>query len=233
MPAVTPTLRECHRLRKHLRDLQAEIERGPRVLKGRQETLETERQAHKDHHDSITKLKLKQREDEGTLKQTETRLEKLQAQLLGISVAKEMAAKESEIAQAKAKQNELEDAILTTIGAIEEKTAAIPAVEKKWATSQAEFAEFQKDAAERFERLKADQEFSRAALTKAEAEIPEEMRGKYDTLVKAHGPDAMAAVKDKACQGCRTTVSTQRLHELRGGGLSICPHCGKMLYLVE
>ena len=42
---VTDTLRECHRLRKHLRELQAEIDRGPRLLRGREETLEEERQA--------------------------------------------------------------------------------------------------------------------------------------------------------------------------------------------
>lgn len=232
MPHVTATLRECHRLRRHIRELQTEIDRGPRVLKGRQETLETARQVHKDHHDSITKLKLKQRTDEVTLKETETRLGKLEAQLTGISVQKEYAAKESEIAQAKAKKGEFEDAILNTIGEIEEKTAQIPAVEKQWATVQAEFAEFQKDAAERFERLKADQEFSRGELAKFEAEIPEEVRSKYDTLVKVHGPDAMAGVVNKACQGCRTEVSEQRFNQLRNGTFIICPHCGKMMYPV-
>jgi predicted nucleic acid-binding Zn-ribbon protein len=233
MPAVTDTIRECHRLRKHLRELQSEIDRGPRLLKGRQEMLDAERQAHKDHHDAITKLKLKQREDEGTLKQTETRLSKLEDQLTGISVQKEYAAKESEITQAKTRRGELEDTILTTIGEIEEKIAAIPAVEKKWADAQAEFAEWQKQAAERFERLKADQEFSRSELAKTEAQIPEDMRSKYDSLIKAHGPDAMAPVKNKACQSCHTAIAEQRFLQLRGGAFSICPHCGKMLYAVE
>ena len=53
MPLLTELFRECHRLRKHIRELQAEIDRGPRVLKARQETLETERQEHKDHHEAI------------------------------------------------------------------------------------------------------------------------------------------------------------------------------------
>ena len=222
--------RECHRLRRHLRDLQTEIDRGPRVLKGRQETLDAERQVHKEHHDAITKLKLKQRQDEVTLKETETRLQKLQVQLLGISVAKEMAAKESEIAQAKAKQSELEDTILTTIGEIEAKTAEIPAVEQKWATAQAEFADFKQEAAERFERLKADQEFCLAGLAKAEAEIPPEVGAKYNSLIKTHGPDALAAVKNKACQSCHTGMSEQRYNELKRATFIICPHCGKMLY---
>ena len=73
--------------------------------------------AHQVHYDSITKLKLKQREDEGTLKQTEARLEKLEEQLPGLTVQKEYAAKEVEIALARKGEEgpKLEDAILTTI----------------------------------------------------------------------------------------------------------------------
>lgn len=233
MPAVTDTLRECHRLRRHLRDLQAEIDRGPRVLKLRQEALDAERQAHKGHHDAITKLKLRQREDEVSLKETEARLAKLEQQLTGISVQKEYAAKESEIAQARGKKGDLEDAVLNTITEIEEKTAAVPAVEAKWAAAQAEFAEFQREAADRLERLKADQALSREALAKAEAELPEEAKAKYDTLVKAHGPEAFAGVREKVCQGCRTALTGHQWLELRGGTFRLCPNCGKMAYPVE
>jgi predicted nucleic acid-binding Zn-ribbon protein len=231
--SVTATLRECHRLRKHLRELQAEIERGPRLLAGRQETLEAERQEHAAHHDAITKLKVKQRTDEVTLKETETRLAKLEAQLINIGVPKEIAAKESEIAQAKAKRGDLEDSILGTIGTIEEMTAAVPAVEKKWAEAQADFAEFQREAVERLERLKVEQENSRVALAKAEAEVPEEIRAKYDAMVRVHGPEAMAAVKNKTCQGCRTSLAQQRMLDIQAGGLVFCPNCGKMLYPAE
>jgi predicted nucleic acid-binding Zn-ribbon protein len=230
---VTDTLRECHRLRKHLRELQAEIDRGPRLLRGREETLEEERKAHHDHHAAITRLKLKQREDEVTLKETETRLAKLEAQLTTISVQKEYAAKESEIAQAKQKKGELEDAILGTITAIEEHTASVPAVEKKWSDAQAEFAQFKEEAAERLERLKADQGASRDALAKAEAQLPADVKSKYDTMVKAHGPEALAAVKNKTCQGCRTSLADQRMLHLQGGGLVLCPNCGKLLYPSE
>lgn len=227
---VTDTLRECHRLRKHLKALQEEIDRGPRVLKARQTRLAAEEAAHKDHHDSITKLKLKQRDDEGSLKQTETRLTKLGEQLLGISVSKEYEAKKSEIRQAEEKRTALEDAILGTMGTVEEKTAAIPAVEKQWADARAEFAEYQVEARERLDRLKADQVESAAALAKAEAAVPDAVRPTYAHLTKAHGPDAFAAVKDKVCQGCRTTFSQQKLLELGGGAFMLCGTCGKMLY---
>ncbi len=40
MSSVTSALRECHRLRVHIRNLQAEIDRGPRVLQEAQDELE-------------------------------------------------------------------------------------------------------------------------------------------------------------------------------------------------
>jgi predicted nucleic acid-binding Zn-ribbon protein len=233
MPLVTETLRECHRLRKHIRELQVEIERGPRVLKARQDGLEEARRAHDDHHEAIRKLKLKQRDEEGTLKQTDTRLQKLEQQLQGISVPKEYDAKQSEINQARAKKDELEDVILTTITKIEELTAAIPAVEKTWADAQAEFAEYQKEAAERLQRLQADQEQCRQALARAEATIPEDNRPRYDNLVRVHGPDAFAALRGKVCQSCRTSMHEQKQYEILTGVFMLCPTCGKMLYPLE
>lgn len=227
---VTDILRECHRLRRHLRDLQAEIDRGPRVLKSRQEALEAARQEHAAHFDTITQLKLKQREDEGTLKQTEARLAKLEQQLAGISAPKEYAAKEAEIAHAKARKGELEDAILETITRLEELTAQTPAVEQKWAAAQAEFAQFQQEAAERLERLRSDQATSRDALAAAEASLPDDIRTKYEALVKVHGPEAFAAVKNKTCQGCRTAMPEQKVLQLRAGQFMLCPNCGRMLY---
>jgi predicted nucleic acid-binding Zn-ribbon protein len=233
MSTVTATLRECHRLRKHLKKLQEEIDLGPRVLKAQQNRLAAEQQAHKDHFESITKLKLKQRDDEGSLKQTETRLAKLEEQLLKISVPKEYEAKKSEIKQAQEKRTALEDAILTTMGEVEEKTAAIPAVEQKWKDAQAEFKQYEIDAKERLERLLSDQQESQAELAKVEATLPDKAKPTYAHLTKAFGPDAMAAVKNKVCQGCRSSMHEQKWLELQAGTFTLCSNCGKMLYPAE
>lgn len=231
--SLISALRECHRLRSHLRDLQAEIDRGPRVLKENQDELEAERAARDAHHAAITALKLKQREDEGTLKQTEARLAKLEEQLPGLTVQKEYAAKELEILHAKEKKAELEDAILATITALEQKTAAVPAVEKKWKQAQAEFAQFQKAAAARLEAMKADTAACQADLAKAEAELPPEVRPTYNTIVKAKGPESFAAAKNRVCQGCRATMAEQQFADLRRGRFHICSTCGRMQYPAE
>ncbi len=233
--SLTATLRECHRLRKHLKALQEEIDRGPRVLKIQQTRLANEEQAHKDHHEAIKKLKLKQRDDEGTLKQTETRLVKLEQQLLGITVTKEYDAKKSEIRQATELKNTLEEAIFATMAELDEKTTAVPAVEKKWADARAEFQEYQTDAAERLARMQADQAESQALLATAETLLPEKVKNLYDAQVRGRGPDGMAALKGKVCQGCRGSVTDQKAYELQSGGFVVCPNssCGRLLYPAE
>jgi len=157
-------------------------------------------------------------------------LKKLEEQLLGIGVPKEYEAKKSEIRQATEKKVQLEEAILATMGEIEDRTNAIPAVEKKWADAQAEHARAVEEAKAHIVSMKADLEHSKAELVKAEAGIPEKNRPQYDHLVKARGPDAMAGVKDKVCQGCRTGVSQQRLLEVQSGLYILCQNCGRMLY---
>ena len=232
MSSVPATLRECHRLRTHLRDLQAEIDRGPRVMQTWRDDLETARQEHAAHYEAITKAKLKQREDEGSLKQTDVRLAKLEEQLAGIGVAKEYAAKEHEIAHAKTKKGELEEAIFASMTEVEERTAAIPAVEAKWAEAQAEFAQFEVDAAERLERMKADMEASAADLARADATLPPEVMPTYQTIVRAKGPDGFAAAKARVCQGCRTSMTETEFTELKKGTFRTCTTCGRMQYPV-
>jgi predicted nucleic acid-binding Zn-ribbon protein len=231
--SVTSALRECHRLRAHLRTLQAEIDRGPRVRQTHQDDLEAARRAHKDHHDAITKLKLKQREDEGSLKQTEVRLAKLEDQLPGLTVQKEYAAKEHEIEMARAKKGELEDAILATIMELEERTAGIPAAEQAWAQAQADFKQFEADAAERLAGMRADQDASNAELARAEATLPAEVKRTYDTVVKAKGADALAGAKDRVCQACRATMTETQFGTLRAGTFRTCTSCGRIQYPVE
>lgn len=230
---VPPILRECHRLRKHLRDLQAEIDRGPRVLKARQQALAAEEQAHKAAYDTIKKLKLKQKEDESALKAIESQLGKLFQRSNEVTTMKEMEATRSETAQATAKKEALEDAILGGMTEIEERTADLPNVEKKWADAQKEFAQYQADAKERLDRLVDDQKRAQAELAKVEGTIPADVRGAYDRLVKAHGPDGFAAVVGRVCQHCRSTITEQQRNELLMGRFMTCPNCFRALYPVE
>ncbi len=231
--AITSIFRELHRLRRHLRDLQSEIDLGPRVLKARQAALAAAEAAHKEAHDAVKRLKLKQKEDEGALKTTEQRLDRLHQQAMEVTTLKEIEAKKSEITQATAVKGDLEDRILATITEIEERTAKLPADDKAWADAQAEFKQSQLDAEARLQRMKEDQAECTAKLAETEATLPPDVKGEYARLVKAYGPDGLAAVKNKVCQQCRTTLTAQRMMDLQAGQFLRCTSCGRGLYPSE
>lgn len=226
-------LRECHRLRRHLRELKEEIDRGPRVLKAQQARLAAEEQEYKDAYETIKKLKLKQKEDEGALKVVEVNLDKLGTKAMTVTTMKEMEAVKHETEQANAKKGQLEDAILSAMAEIEERTANLPQVEKKWKDAQSEFAQFQIDAQERLERMIEDRALSEAELAKREEELPPDMRDQYARLIKAHGADGLAGVKGSVCQQCRSVVGESRIFDLEAGKFVMCAVCGRGLYLVS
>jgi uncharacterized protein len=231
--SISPILRECHRLRKHLRSLQEEIDRGPRVMKAQQAKLAAEEQAYKDAYDKIKQLKLKLKDDEGSLKQLETHLGKLFTRSMEVTTMKEMDATRAETATANAKKGELEDAILAGMTEIEERTADLPNVEARWANAQKEFAQYQVDAKERLERMIEDQKLSTAELAKKDAELPPEVKSLYDRQVKAHGADGLAGVVGRVCQHCRATLTEQQRNEMLRGRFLTCPSCYRAMYLAE
>lgn len=234
MSVSVPTLlRELHRLHKHLRHLKSEIELGPRVLKIQQQTLDSEKQAHVDSHEMLKKAKLKQKDDEGALKTTEQRLAKLGADLNTAGSKKEFDTKTHEIEYATKQKGDLEDAILTTITEIEDRTADLPNVDKRWADAQAAFAQYKVDAETRLQRLLADQAETQTKLGETEGRVPADVKGIYQRLVKSHGPDGLAAVVGKSCQQCRTNITEQQKHNLNAGAFITCPNCGRGLYPAE
>jgi predicted nucleic acid-binding Zn-ribbon protein len=230
---VAPILKELHRLRKHLRDLQNEIDLGPRVMKAQQAKLAAEEAAHKEAYEILKRLKIKQKEDEVSLKATEQQLAKFEAQIHSAGSAKEFEAKQHEIAYARKQKGELEDAVLATMNEIEERTANLPAVEQRWADARKEFEQYQVDAGERLERMRADQAASQAELATTEAKLPPEVKGRYDRLVKSYGPDSLAAVNGRSCQHCRRSITEQQRNDLLRGEFICCSQCGRGLYLAE
>jgi predicted nucleic acid-binding Zn-ribbon protein len=230
---ISITLKELHRLRKHLRDLQAEIDRGPRVMKIQQQKLAAEEQAHKDAYETLKRVKLRQKDDEVELKATEQRLLKLQADMNMAASKKEYDAKQSEIDQATARKGQLEDSILAAMTEIEERTADLPNVEQRWAAAQQEFEQYKLEARERLERMLADQKATQDELAETEKRLPPDVRPQYDRLVRSYGADALAAVVGRSCQHCRTAITEQQRLNLLGGAFMTCSQCARILYLVE
>src|SRR5215467_1180486 len=107
MPTPAETLREIHRLRRFLRDLQTKIDEVPRRLKILQERVTFQEEQFRHAQETIKKLKVKAKEDEGTLKVINEEIGKYSRQLGNIMSKKEYDALQHEIAHGKKKTDQL------------------------------------------------------------------------------------------------------------------------------
>lgn len=223
-------LREIHRLRKFIRDLNSEIERGPRVMKAHQTKLANQEKAVKEAKEDLIKRKAAVRDLENRLRASSDLLVRHQQQLDTLTAPNQVEAKEHDIANTKAIIAQLEDEILTALTEIDERTKQIPELEKQWADGQAQFATYQKEAAIRFESLQVELTQATQNLAQIEASLPAEARSLLTRLVKAYGADALAHAEKGVCSQCHTQLPQQMILDLNSGKLICCHSCGRLLY---
>lgn len=232
-PSIPLTLKEVHRLRRHIRDLQGEIDRGPRVLKAHQTKVAKAEEALKTLQDQIKSAKVQLNDREVSIKTTNQLLAKYEKQLNELTVPKQIEATEHEIAHSQGVRQQLEEQSLELMGQIEELSAKLPATEKTLATAQSELKVYQAEAGERLDRLKHEIARATDELAVVEKAIPTTIRTQYDRLIKAYGADALAGVDSGACQQCHSTVTGQMLSELAMGKFVTCKSCARALYLTK
>src|SRR5437870_3596816 len=130
MAGPATILRETHRLRRHLKELQTEIERAPRLLKGQQAKVTRQEEAAREAHETLKRLKVTSHEQEVLLKAKQQQVVKHEKQLNEATAKKEYDALRAEIANDKKACQTLEDEILNLLMEIEEKTMQLPEVDK-------------------------------------------------------------------------------------------------------
>src|SRR6266478_8361807 len=142
------SLREVHRLRRHAKNLQDEIDRVPRQLKIQQAKVARQEEILRDAQETLKKTKVSIHEGEVTLKSIHSQIAKHRKQLNEAGGKKEYDALHSEIAAEQQKLQRLEEEVLTAMGESEERAAQVPDLEKNVKRAKAELAEFQKGSAE-------------------------------------------------------------------------------------
>src|SRR4051812_5888020 len=181
---LNPLLKELHRLRKLIRDAQAEIDRGPRVLKAHQTKLAAQEKALADARDALKHRKADVLTGESQIKSLTQSLARHEKQLDTLTDPRQIEAKEHDIANTRESIARQEDELLTAMSDVDDRAAKVPDLEAALAKAKADFASYQAEAAERLARLKGEASKAAAALAAEEAKIPPAIRGQYDRLVK-------------------------------------------------
>jgi predicted nucleic acid-binding Zn-ribbon protein len=233
MAGPATILREIHRLRRHARDLQNEIERGPRILKAQQAKVQKQEELLHEAKEEIKRLKMNGHEKESLLKSTLTQIGKHEKQLNESTSKKEYDALKVEIASDKEKCKKIEDDILEGMSHVEEKSSRFPEFEQGIKQAKLEYENFEKSFAGRVADLNEQLKAAQAELEKIELTLPSDIRQTYDREIAARGEDALAAVQNKVCMACYTEITAQAYNDLMLSQFIICKSCGRALYLPE
>lgn len=233
MPGVADILREIHRLRRHAREMQAEIDRNPILLKAHRTRAAKVEDSFREGQETLKKLKVSAHDKEVSLKSAAAQLAKYEKQLDTAIDTKQMEAFKHQIDHTKALIATLEDEALAALGEIDERTAQLPELEKAAKQAKADLAAFERDQSERLGRLTEELKSALASLTTADAQLPPDARPQYQRIVNAYGADSLAAVEGNTCQHCHTHITSQQGIELIAGQFVLCKSCGRGLYLPE
>lgn len=233
MSGVVEILREIHRLRLHAREMQAEIERNPIVLKAHRNRAAKVEESFREGQDSLKKLKVLAHEKEVSLKSAAAQLAKYEKQLETAVDTKQMEAFKHQIDHTKATIAALEDETLAALGEIDERTSKLPEIEKAAAQAKADLASFEREQSERVARQSDELKSALAGLGAAEAKLPADSRPHYQRIVNAYGADSLASVEGNTCRHCHTHITSQQGIELLAGEFVLCKNCGRGLYLPE
>jgi predicted nucleic acid-binding Zn-ribbon protein len=233
MSGPAAILREIHRLRRHAKDLQTEIDRGPQALKARQAKVIRQEELLREAQESLKRLKVATHEKEVTLKAKMEQVVKHERQLAESTHKKEYDALKAEVAAEKAAAGKLEDEIIDGLTAIEERAAQLPEMEKAIRQAKEEAARFEGENQARQSRLAEQLTQVDHNLQQVEESLPADVHQDYARMTAARGEEALAGLQGRTCTACYTEVTAQSYNELLQGRFVVCKSCGRMLYLPE
>lgn len=228
--AVSNGLQILHDLHLKLQAVQDELQKGPRLIKAKENILAKKQaeldQAKAKHTDQRKLADQKNLQ----LKTNENKLVDLNTKLNMASTNREFDILKGQIAADKMANSVLEDEILDCMEQVDLLKGKIVEAEKVVADAKDDIHKMTEQVAAAQAGLKERAEKLRLAVAEAETIVPTDFMAQYRRLVGAHGAEALAVVENNVCTSCNVSLSPQQGVELRSGRFIFCISCGKLIY---
>jgi len=227
------TLRTLHRMHRQLADLADQLAAGPRAVAARTRQVQAADAKKTAAADELKKAKVAADQKQLQLKSAESKILDLEGKLNACKTNREYQTLRDQIAADRMATKVLEDEIIEALERIDTLKPAVPAAEAEIDTARKGLAEAEAKMRAEGGRLEAEVTRVRAGLATAEKDLPDDIREKYDRVVKQKGADAMAAVESETCGGCYQQITGNMLSEVMLGKIIACRSCGRLLYLPD
>lgn len=203
----------------------------PERLHAVEAPLREARQVYQEATGAVEALSKERRSHEKDVEAQEAHTDKMRARLSELKTNKEYQAHLFELQMANKKKAEIEDKVLACMEKIEQlQHTAKEALEKVQTVEQA-FAKEKKSLDELDEKLSGELTELAARTRDCAAHVEKSLLARYTKLKAARKDQALAAIKEGICSGCRLQIPPQLIAEVkRSQDLHACPYCHRILY---
>jgi hypothetical protein len=210
--------------RAMIADIEARLGETPEVIAAREAVVAAET--------NLKGLQAQQRRLEAKLEDLDAKMRPLETRMYNGSVRnpKELTDMQKELNHFKAQRSELDDDGLEMIEAIESATGTLKQRQEALKRAEADWQADQKDLVE--DKGEAEVEFASLESERGlrTADMDRSMLGLYESLRSTKAGRPVARVERGTCQGCRITLPTHLVQQVRNGGVLVqCPSCERIL----
>ena len=218
---------DAARVQSGLDELPVKIEQIVAGLKAFEDVINTKKE-------SLAELKKVYRSYDTEIQANLSRIKKREEQLRSVTTNKEYQAILKEIEEIKKADSRIEDDTLACLDKIDAAETEVSEKEKEFLAEEIEVNQqkvvFESDADS--ERRSLDELL--AKRDEVAAKIDPELIKQYEFIKSCARNIAIVQVKDCICMGCNMNIPPQMYNELhRENELRTCPHCHRMLYVIQ
>ncbi|MCC7086147.1 MAG: phospholipase [Pirellulales bacterium] len=233
MAVTAAALRELHRIHTQLEDLRARLDSGPKQIRVRTAAVATAEENIAKLQADIKAARVAIDQKQLQLKSSESKIVDLKVKLNQAQSNREYQALKDQIAADEMAGSVLADEILEAMEKVDGQKAQVPELESQVAKAKADLTAVQQQVRAQEELLRSDTKRLEGELLKAENSLPADFRDLYGRVVKAKGPDGMAAIENGSCGGCYQQLTANMVNEINMERVVLCKSCGRVLYLPE
>lgn len=203
----------------------------PDRLRAAEASLQAAVQVVKDATAALDALVKERRAHEKDLEAHEAQTDKMRSRLSELKSNKEYQAYLFEIELANKKRGDFEEKILICMERIDELQRTMKKAQERVAALEAEFARDKQALEEEDRTLAAELVQLEAQHRNAASRVEKGLLDRYTQIRAARKDQALAAVRDGICQGCRLQIPPQLIAQVkRSDDLHLCPYCRRILY---
>ncbi len=216
---------------KEITDISLFLENIPSKIEEINKKIETSSQIVTLAKEKMIQNQKKRRDLEAAVKDIKEQISKYNRQLNEVKTNKEYSILLKEIEEAKQKDNDMEEEIISEMLSADEIENEIKTASQKYSEAEEKFSKEKDVLQQEKKKFEAKRDKLNQKKEKLVPKIPSNQVSLYLKIYKRNSGIALSPVKEEFCSLCHLRIRPQVINELKGKEkIILCENCGRILY---